>query len=100
MFRWTFCDAWGHDIIANAKYKIYAKFPVSNTRSEKSYYLLFVNKKYAGGRIVDQSDFNHRGHNVYLFTGDFKIDDEIHLLIANKDKNKYMSSDALLFIRQ
>lgn len=84
----------------SGRYKIYAKFPVSSNRSNKAYYLVYVNRKLVGGGWINQSKSQYRGHNIKFFDGNFKKGDEIIILIVNKDKGKYMSSDALLFVKQ
>ena len=85
----------------SANYKVYAKFPVSLNRSPRVLYLLAINDKVTNYKIVNQSDFNKRGHNVFLFNLNFKKNDKIVIVIYNLDKTgKKASSDALLFVRQ
>ena len=85
----------------SANYKVYAKFPVSSYRSPRVLYLLAINDKVTNYKIVNQSDFNKRGHNVFLFNLNFKKNDKIVIIIYNLDKTgKKASSDALLFVRQ
>jgi hypothetical protein len=89
----------------SAKYKVYAKFPVSSNRTEKAYYLIIIkdkNKKLDYSiKKINQSDLKNRGHNVFLFEKQINKDDIIIVYIFNGDKTgKFMSSDALLFIRE
>lgn len=92
-------------INSTSRYKIYVKFPVSSERSKKAIYALRVNGKWikynnSNVKIVDQSKASNRGNNIELFDYSFKKGDKITILCFNYDKNKYMSSDALLFVKQ
>ena len=85
----------------SANYKVYAKFPVSSHRSSKVLYLLSINDNITNYKILNQSDFSKRGHNIFLFNLNFKQGDKIVIVIYNLDKTgKKASSDALLFVRQ